>query len=225
MSIKTILEKQFGKPSGTLGRFIGWLMAASNKKLSDWTIEKVNAKGPDRILEVGYGPGVTLGKIADNLSTGMIAGVDYSVVMYRMAQKRNYRHNISKKAILRCGTIDDLGYPRMYFNTIYGANVRFFWKDPVKEFSKLRRLLRADGKLLMLFQPRWAKTAKEIREIANTCRLQLEEAGFSSVEIELRRAKPVTMISVTAYTRATRKTNTVNKKKFLQPDLQTEKLD
>ena len=225
MSIKAVVEKQFGKPSGTLGRFVGWLMAVSNKELSGWTVEKVNTKGADRILEVGYGPGVSLGKVADNLSTGMIAGVDYSDVMYRMAQKRNYRHSISRKAVLRRGTIDDLGYPRMYFNTIYGANVHFFWKDPVKEFSALRRLLKADGKLLMIFQPRWAKTAREIREIANACRLQLEEAGFSAVEIELRRARPVTMVSVTAYSRTGRKTNPVSKRKFLQPDLQTEKLD
>jgi SAM-dependent methyltransferase len=219
------LERQFGKPSGIPGRLVGWLRAVSNKKLSDWTVEKVNAQGTDRILEVGYGPGVALEQVADKLSTGMIAGVDYSDIMYRMGQKRNYRHIVGKKAVLRCGTIDDLGYPRMYFNTIYGANVHFFWKDPVKEFSKLRRLLRAEGKLLMVFQPRWAKTAGEIREIANACRLQLEQAGFLSVEIELRRAKPVTMVSITAYTKAVRKTKTVIKNKFLQPDLQKERLD
>lgn len=216
MGIRAIMERQFGKPSGIAGRFVGWLMAASNKKLSEWTVEKVNARGTDRILEVGYGPGVTLEQVADKLSTGIIVGVDYSAVMYRMAQKRNYRHTASKKSVLRCGTIDDLGYPRMYFNTIYGADVHFFWKDPVKEFSKLRRSLRAEGKLLIVFQPRWAKTAGEIREIANTCRLQLEQAGFLSVEIELKRAKPVTMVSITAYARAVRKTKTVIKKKFLQ---------
>jgi len=225
MSIKVIMEKQFGKPSGFPGHFIGWLMAVSNKKLSEWTVEKINARGTDRILEVGYGPGITLEQVAEKLSTGIIAGVDYSDVMYRMAQKRNYRHITSKKAFLRCGTIDDLGYPRMYFDTIYGANIHFFWTDPVNEFSKLRRLLKTDGKLVIVFQLRRAKSAKEIREFANTCRLQLEQAGFSSVEVELRRAKQVTMISATAVTTVARNTNKAIKKKFLQPDLQKEILD
>jgi SAM-dependent methyltransferase len=225
MGIRAIIGQQFGKPSGIVGRLIGWLMAVSNKELSAWTVEKINARGTDRILEVGYGPGVALSQVADQLTMGMIAGVDHSETMYRMAQKRNFRHITRKKAFLRCGTIDDLGYPRMYFDTIYGANVHFFWKHPVKEFTKLRRLLKADGKLLIIFQPRWSKTAGEIREMANTCRVQLEQAGFSSVKVELKRAKPVTMISVTASTKVGRKPGKIVNKKFLQPDLQTERLD
>ncbi len=218
MRIRELLQKQFAKPSGRLGRVVGWLMAVSNKKLSDWTVEKLNINGADRILEVGYGPGITLEKIADRLSTGVVAGVDYSDVMYRMAQKRNYRHCISQKVILRRGIIDDFSYHAMYFDTIYANNVHFFWKDPVKEFEKLRLLLKPGGKLLIVFQPRWAKSDWEIREIANTCRLQFEHAGFSSVKMELKHGKPVTMIAVTGY--ATKPVNAKeSKKKRLQATL------
>jgi SAM-dependent methyltransferase len=201
MSLKSLLQKQFKRPSGTLGRLEGWLMAVSNRELSDWTVEKINADGTERILEVGYGPGITLKKIADRLSTGVIAGIDYSEVMYRMAQKRNYEHCISKKVVLRHGVIDDFSYHMMYFDTIYGNNVHFFWSDPVKEFEKLRLLLKPGGKLLMVFQPRWAKGDWEIMQMANRCRLQFEQAGFSGVKIELKNGKPVTMICVTGYAR------------------------
>lgn len=201
-----------------MGRLAGWLMAVSNKALSDWTVENVKARGTERILEVGYGPGITLKKIADNLSTGVIAGIDYSDVMYRMAQKRNYQHCMSKKVVLRCGVIDDFSYHIMYFDIIYGNNVHLFWEDPVKEFEKLRLLLKPGGKLLMVFQPRWTRGDWEVMQIANRCRLQFEQAGFSGVKIELKNGKPVTMICVTGYASSTVNAKE-NKKKRLQASL------
>ena len=78
MGLKQILNKQFGKPDGNLGRFIGWLMSIKNRDRAKWTIEMLYFKPTDYILEIGYGSGSTFKVVADQLTSGCIAGIDHS---------------------------------------------------------------------------------------------------------------------------------------------------
>jgi hypothetical protein len=73
MGLKRTFFKQFSKPTGNLGRFAGWLMSFKNKDRSNWTYENLKLKPTDILLEVGYGPGTTIKKVADHLTTGFIA--------------------------------------------------------------------------------------------------------------------------------------------------------
>ena len=158
MGLKKNFFNQFRKPTGNLGHFVGWLMSVKNRGRAQWTFENLKLKPTDILLEVGYGPGSTLKKVADNLTTGFIGGIDYSEVMFDQATKRNKRHIDSKKVKLECGVVWDLKYPENYFDTIFGSNVHFFWKNPVDEFRKLVSLLKPNGRLVMVFQPRWTKS-------------------------------------------------------------------
>ncbi|RYG53157.1 MAG: class I SAM-dependent methyltransferase [Chitinophagaceae bacterium] len=191
--------KHAEKPSGIRGRAAMWLWNRLNKQLSDWTIEKLNIKSNERILEVGYGSGYTLEKIASRLRTGVIAGVDHSPLMYHLARKRNQAHLLSNKVVLRCGVVDDFSYHRMYFDVIFGTNVHFFWDHPTQEFEKLRLLLKPGGRLQIFFQPRHARSDWELMRWANDCRQQVEAAGFSAVKLEIKKAQPVAMICITGY--------------------------
>jgi len=161
-----------------------------------WTYESIKLNPNDNILEIGYGPGVTFKKVANKLTTGFIAGIDHSEVMFEHATKRNKKFIISKKAALECGTVWDLKYPENYFDTIFGSNVHFFWKNPVDEFKKLYSLLNPYGKLVMVFQPRWAKDEEEVIQIAKKAKKQYEEAGFTNIEFNFKKMKPVTCICI-----------------------------
>ena len=77
MGIKKDFLKQFAKPTGNYGKFIGWLMSFKNKERADWTFENLKLNPADFLLEVGYGPGTTLKRVADQLTTGFIAGIDH----------------------------------------------------------------------------------------------------------------------------------------------------
>lgn len=196
MELKQDFLKQFSKPTGNFGRFVGWLMSFKNKGRAVWTYENLRLKPTDIILEIGYGPGSTFKKAADNLTTGLIAGIDHSEIMFDQAMKRNKNHIYSEKAKLECGTVWDLKYPDNYFDTIFGSNVHFFWKNPVDEFKKLVLLLKPNGRLVMVFQPRWAKTEEEVKKVAEKTKRQYEEAGLKNVEIDYKKMKPVTCIYI-----------------------------
>lgn len=196
MSLKEKLIRQFAKPEGIGGYFVGWLMSISNRNLSNWAIEKLKPSNGESILEVGYGPGNTFEKVAAKLGKGMLAGIDHSQLMYRTAKKRNQKFLRTGCIILECGSVDSLNYPKHSFDKIYGINVHFFWEEPEWEFAKLKSYLKFGGKLLIVFQPRWAKSENEIKEIAENTRRQFIEAGFLKIRIELKSMKPVTAIAI-----------------------------
>ena len=196
MGLKQKIYKQFGNPEGNLGRFVGWLMLIKNRDRAKWTIEKLNFKPTDFILEVGYGSGAAFKTVANQLTSGFIAGIDHSPVMLEQATTKNKKFIESKKADLNCGTVWDLNYPDEYFDIIFGSNVHFFWEDPTMEFQKLYSYLKPAGRLIMVFQPRWAKSEEQVKEIAENTKEQYEEVGLKNIEYDFKPMKPVTCIYI-----------------------------
>ena len=196
VSLKQNLSGQFRKPTGLLGWFTGWLLAVNNKERSLFTVRKLNPKPTDYLLEIGYGPGVALNLVAQRLTSGFLAGIDHSEVMFRQAAKRNKKFVGNRKLKLHCGTLSDLSYPADYFDIIYGSNVHFFWDETVKEFQKIYSLLKPKGRLVMVFQPRWARSEEEIREIAKKTSEEYRKAGFRRIVVEFEKLNPVTCIYI-----------------------------
>jgi len=150
MGLKQKLNKQFGKPEGNFGRFIGWIMSIKNRDRAKWTIEKLNFKPTDCILEIGFGSGSSFKVVADQLTSGFIAGIDHSSIMLEQATKKNRKNIESKKAELKCGTVWDLDYQEEHFDIIFGSNVHFFWENPTKEFQKIIIFKTKQSKLWIL---------------------------------------------------------------------------
>ena len=196
MTLKQAIYKQFGHPTGNTGRLVGWMMALKNRDRSNWTLRKLNMKPTDYMLEIGYGPGVTFKQVAKRLTSGFIGGIDHSEVMLKQATDRNIKYIRTQKARLECATVKDLAYPENYFDIIFGSNVHFFWTNPVANFQRLYDYLKPQGRLVIIFQPRWAKSETQVREIAEKTRLQYEKAGFANIEIDFKKMFPVTCISI-----------------------------
>ncbi len=55
---------QFGCPRGPLGWIAGKLMARGNTDINRLALEALDLQPGDDVLEIGFGPGVTLAKIA-----------------------------------------------------------------------------------------------------------------------------------------------------------------
>ena len=203
MKIKQTIIKQFGKPTGAFGRIIGWLMSFKNNVRVDWTLEKLQIKPSDILLEIGYGPGVTLNKIANSLTSGFIIGIDHSDIMLEQASRRNKKLLEKAKVKLECGTVWDLKYPNNFFDIIFASNVHIFWENPINEFKHLVTLLKPNGRLVMIFQPRPIKEEVqskdlevEIEVIAAKMEKQYEEAGLINIEIDFKKMRSITCIYI-----------------------------
>lgn len=50
-----ILSRRFSRPKGIFGMIAGYIMAAENQTLNQWTINQLGITRGDSILEVGFG--------------------------------------------------------------------------------------------------------------------------------------------------------------------------
>jgi ubiquinone/menaquinone biosynthesis C-methylase UbiE len=199
MQVTAPLYDQFRQPTGYLGKIAGRLMTPRNGQLINWTVEQLNIKPYQQILEIGYGPGHTLQEVGRKLQIGFLAGTDPSVGRYQQAYQRNKRLVRQQLLQLHIGTVHELPYPSHYFHSIYGINAHIIWKEPKYEFMKLASLLKTDGKLVMVFQPRWATNEEEVHLAAQKITEEYLEAGLVNVQIEFNDIYPASCISATAF--------------------------
>ncbi len=189
------ISRQFGNPHGLLGQLVGVILAVNNNERINWLISEMNIKPDDKILEIGYGPGVAIQNISSQLTTGSITGIDISEVMMKQAVKRNEAAVQSGKVRLIRGTADNLNKEEK-FDKIFGMNVHIFWKDPVQEIEKLKQLLNDSGEIILALQPRFAKTEGMVLEEAEKTKNYFRKAGLNILNFSMLRLKPQAVFCV-----------------------------
>ncbi len=188
--LRRLARAQFGRPTGFLGNIIGLIMARrpSNLERIRWTLSLLDVKPRDRVLEVGFGPGVAIGLLSKIASQGFVAGIDHSQEMVRHAARRNAEAVRAGRVALYCASASAPPEFKEPFDKILTINAIHFWEDPVECLKKLRRLLRPGGLMAVTLQPRTstatdATTAILGQEIA----ANLERAGFSHCDLKIRK--------------------------------------
>lgn len=86
---RRLLLRTFGRPEGLLGRLGGLVMARMNRNSAAWAIDLLEIQDADKVLEIGFGPGVAIQMLASRASAGLVVGVDSSEVMVQQASARN----------------------------------------------------------------------------------------------------------------------------------------
>lgn len=190
---------QFGRPTGLWGSAAGWLMAhrSSNRRRNSWAVGLLDVRSDDRVLEIGFGPGLAIRELSRIATEGYVCGIDHSALMLRRASRRN-ADGLRRGAVdLRCGTVEELPEFGTPFDKVLAVNTMLFWSEPVARLAQLRTLLRAGGVIAVAHQPRGAGATDETsltqgREIAAA----LDRAGFSSVRLETLRLTPAVVCAI-----------------------------
>ncbi|MEU0790567.1 class I SAM-dependent methyltransferase [Amycolatopsis sp. NPDC005961] len=187
--VKTGLKQrmigQFHRPHGVGGRIAGWVMAhrASNRRRNVWVVELLEVRPEDRVLEVGFGPGIALGELAARATRGHVYGVDHSAVMVERAAKRT--RAAAGRIELIHASVDRLPSFDEPLDAVLAVNSSGFWPDPPQRLRELRGLLRPGGRIALASQPRCpganrdttTRAAGELREL-------LTQAGFTDLRVE-----------------------------------------
>jgi SAM-dependent methyltransferase len=148
--------RQFGRPEGALGAVVGHLMAWKNGERSRWALELLAPRPGERVLEIGFGPGVDLGRLlAATAPGGRVAGVDPSAVMNRQAAGRNRAAIRSGALEVRLAEAAPLPFADGTFDAVYSSNSAFFWHDVPAALREVARVLRRGGRALVSVQPMW----------------------------------------------------------------------
>ena len=193
------LVSQFQRPHGVGGRAAGWVMAhrGSNRKRNVWAVGLLDVQPDDRVLELGFGPGIAIGELARRATRGLVVGVDHSEVMVRQASRRNAAAVSNGRVELRLGSAETLPGFDAPFDKILAVNSLMFWEHPVAQLKELRGLLRPGGRIAIAFQPRAPGSTDETaaragEEIAG----HFAAAGFTDVRVETLALKPTAVVCV-----------------------------
>ena len=193
---------QFRKPRGLGGRLAGWIMAsrASNRDRNVWVVSLLDIASTDRVLEIGFGPGIAIHEAASRAVDGLVCGVDHSDVMLRQACRRNADAVRAGRVDLRLGTADGLPAFPDQFDKVFAVNSLGFWNEPGFCLETLRTMMRSEGRIAIASQPRCpGATAETSSQAGDEIAQRLIDAGFNDVSIEtLPLDPPVVCVLATA---------------------------
>lgn len=192
---RSALVQQFAKPSGPLGVLAGFIMRVrpSNRVRNLRTVELLDIRPEDRVLEVGFGPGLAVARAAELATAGKVVGIDHSELMLRQATRRNARAiRAGRVELLLCSADDALPRFEERFDKVLAVNVYMFWKDPVSVLSGLRQAMKPGGVIALTLQPRRRRaTADDTRAAAERMAASLRAAGFGEERTEVLEMAPV----------------------------------
>ncbi len=148
------IANQLRKPSGFIGRLVvARLLNRGNAPLNLLTLKCLDLQSDDRVLEVGFGGGYLLGRIAETVATGFIAGVDFSPEMVQLCAGRFAVLIAQKRMELYCANAENLPLGADQFSRACTVNTIYFWPEPVAPLKEIHRVLRAGGRLVLCFNP------------------------------------------------------------------------
>jgi arsenite methyltransferase len=187
--VKTI-AKQLRKPSGIIGRFvIARMLNRRNVPLNLLTLQCLDLQPDDRVLEVGFGGGELISRLAGIVTAGSMAGVDFSPAMVALCARRFATLIAHRRLELYCASAESLPLPANQFTKACTVNTIYFWSDPRGPLNEIHRVLRAGGRLALGFNPPqtlrkvpYTKYGFSFHEPAQVEAL-LAEAGFRDIRM------------------------------------------
>lgn len=178
MNITKYIGEQFGKPTGIGGKISTFIMNRMNQKQYRGVINELGACPKDKILDIGFGNGYLINKLATE-NSGKYYGIEISEDMIKIASKRNHQHIQTKKVTLEKGDALNMDFKDEFFDKVYTVNTVYFWSDLSKGLSEVSRVLKPNGIFInaiyskeFLDKIRYTKygfskyTPKEIEEVA-----------------------------------------------------------
>lgn len=188
--VDSLLMQMFGRPKGVLGRLGGFILACTKHDFTQWVIHLLDVQPDDKVLEVGFGPGVGIQILAAAVSTGgYVAGVDSSQEMVEQARARNAKAIEAGLVQLQHGSVEALPFADDTFDKALAINSMQVWSDAVAGLREMRRVMKVGGKIALGFTPQSGQSSTGLTEMLTAAgfteaHLVEAEQGFCALAIE-----------------------------------------
>jgi len=130
-----------------MGPYLDYINARGNALVYN----SLQFNSSSRLLEVGFGGGELLFRIARSLQDGSIDGVELSAAMLQRASKKSHKKNLDSVIRFKSGSVEDLPFDTAVFDCVYTVNTIYFWQDLSAGLYELARVIRPEGELVLGF--------------------------------------------------------------------------
>jgi ubiquinone/menaquinone biosynthesis C-methylase UbiE len=124
-------------------------MALENRDRNRWAISRLDLVPTDHVLEIGFGPGWSIGELARQVPQGHVTGADASEAMVAQATRRNLALIRAARVTLQWVSAVQLPFPDATFDKALTVNSLPFWEDPDRGLGEIRRTLKPGGRLVV----------------------------------------------------------------------------
>jgi ubiquinone/menaquinone biosynthesis C-methylase UbiE len=152
MGILRAFIENHARPGGFLGLLAALHMTHDNRDANYWAVSLLDIKPTEHVIEVGFGPGLAIQKVAAIVSKGLVAGVDSSETMLKLAQKRNAAGIAAGRVELKKGDVSSLPYASESFDRVLAVNVIYFLADPITNLQELHRVTKLGGRVALFLE-------------------------------------------------------------------------
>lgn len=174
------LRAQTGKPTGIVGRIVGYLMDIYNREDNHWTVSLLDIGETSKVLEIGFGTGLAIADAAKITTHGYVYGIELSETMLEVAQKRNQSAIKSGRVSLKLGNVMALPFEDNYFDIVYSINCIYFWEPPTQGLAEIYRVLKPEGAVAITARNRDDEVYARWKP--NMVRNLLQSSGFVNVK-------------------------------------------
>lgn len=148
------LAAQLRQPNGEYAIRVGEMMNEGNKHINLYTIEALDPKAGEKILEIGMGNGFFVMNILGIDPSIRYTGCDFSEIMVEESRKQNEQFIQNGQAEFFHANAEQLPLPNETFDKVFTINTLYFWENPELVFAEIRRVLKPKGKLIIAVRPK-----------------------------------------------------------------------
>ena len=150
---KTSSEKDIKKAYSNLSHVYGVFESIFENNIRKKSLELLDVRKGDRVLEIGFGTGYNLVELAKAVGdNGKVYGIDLTPEMVKITRKKLIKNNLLNRVKLIQGSATKLPFGRNSFNIVYVSNVLEILsdKDTKIVLKEIKRVLKPKGKICVI---------------------------------------------------------------------------
>lgn len=151
MGLRNRLAEQLRKPEGWMGSFVGLVMKRMNSSAVHHAVELLALEPADRVLEIGFGPGVGIEETLKRIPDGWMCGLDFSPAMLQKASDKFAVDIAAGRLDLKLADANRIPLPLgdESCEKAFAVNVLYFLADPVATLRDVHRILTPAGRIAL----------------------------------------------------------------------------
>jgi ubiquinone/menaquinone biosynthesis C-methylase UbiE len=139
-----------GPFEGVVGVLAAKVMARVNRDAEAEAVARLDPAPGDRVLVLGFGPGVGVALLAKRLTNGEVVGVDPSETMVRLATRRNRGAIASGKVALHAASADAILAEAASFDGAIAVNTLQLCEPIAAAVAELARVMKPGARFVSL---------------------------------------------------------------------------
>ena len=145
------IASQLKHPTGEKGIEMANMMHETNINMTRHSVQNLNIKGGNTILELGHGNAGHVAFIFEQAENLKYYGLEMSELMFQEARQINRNFVSQKQAFFSLYDGNKIPFEDESFDKIVTVNTIYFWQEPEKLLSEIYRVLSQNGVFCITF--------------------------------------------------------------------------